>query len=168
MEYLLLGKIIDKFGLDGTLKVYSTTNNAKKRYKKGAKVFIYNEKDDSRKEFTVNSYRSAGNLDYVKLDNLDVNEAELYKGCELQIIKDRGDLEVGYYYYSDLVGCKVENSNHEILGEVSVVEEFPAQITLRVKRNNQKDFFVPFIKQFILKVDIENKIITINVLDGML
>ena len=39
MEYLLLGKVVDKFGLDGALKIYSTTNNAEKRYKKFAKVF---------------------------------------------------------------------------------------------------------------------------------
>ena len=56
------------------------------------------------------------------------------------------------------------NSNHEILGKVSKVEEFPAQITLRVQRKGKPDFFVPFIKQFIINVDIENKEIIINVI----
>lgn len=168
MEYLLLGKIVDKFGLDGTLRVYSTTDNPSKRYKKGAKVFIYNENENIRDEYKVASYKRSGNFDLVKLEGFDVNKAESVKGFEIQILKDRSDLEVGYYFYSDLVGCNIIDDNQRLLGVVSKVEEFPAQITLRVQRKGGKDFFVPFIKQFILKVDIEKKEITINVLEGML
>ena len=168
MEYLSLGKIIDKFGLDGTVKVYSTTNNAKMRYQKGAKVFLYNEKDNQRFEKEVESYRSSGLFDFVKFKKVDVNEAETFKGLEIQVIKDRNELEVGYYFYSDLEGCEVVDENDITLGIVSKVEEFPAQITLRVKRNKEKDFFVPFIKQFILNVDVEHKKIAIKVLEGML
>ena len=168
MEYLSLGKIIDKFGLDGTAKVYSTTNNAKLRYKKGAKVFLYNESTDERKEAIIESYRSSGQFDFVKFKDLTVNDIEQIKGFEIQIIKDRNDLEVGYYFYSDLIGCEIVDKDQRVLGIVSKVEEFPAQITLRVKRNKEKDFFVPFVKQFIVNVDVDNKKITINVLEGML
>ena len=73
------------------------------------------------------------------------------------------------YYFDDLVGCKVLDDMQTILGEVSLVEEFPAQLTLRVKReNNQPDFFVPFVKAFIKEVDITKKIIVINVIGGLL
>ena len=86
----------------------------------------------------------------------------------MQVIKDNNDLEVGYYFYSDLIGCAILDENKEVLGIVKNVEEFPAQITLRVKRNNGKDFFVPFVKQFIKNVDIDNKKIYIEVIEGML
>ena len=168
MEYLSLGKIIDKFGLDGTLKVYSTTNNAKMRYKKGATVFLFDEKTNNRKEYKVVSFRKSGMFDYVKLDGFDATKAEESKGLEIHVIKDNSDLEVGYYFYSDLIGCRILDSDKNVLGIVKNVEEFPAQITLRVKRENNKDFFVPFIKQFIVNVDIKNKEIRINVLEGML
>ena len=168
MEYLLLGKVVDKFGLDGTLKIYSTTNNAEKRYKKFAKVFLYDEKTDERKECQVESFRKSGVFDFVKLKGFDANLAEQVKGFEVQVIKDNNDLEVGYYFYSDLIGCEILDENKKVLGIVKNVEEFPAQITLRVSRKNGKDFFVPFIKQFIKKVDIQNKNIEIIVLEGML
>ena len=169
MEYLLLGTIIDTFGLDGTLRVYSTTNNGKKRYKKGAKVFIYDEKNDTRIEMTVEKYRSNGHFDYVKLSEINNPEDGIkFKGFEIHTIKDRNDLEVGYYFYSDLVGCEVLDDKRNVLGVVSKVEEFPAQLTLRVKRQGKADFFVPFIKQFLIKVDIDNKKIYINVMEGML
>ena len=169
MEYLSLGKIIDSFGLDGTLKVYSTTDNQKLRYKKGNKLFLYNEQEDLRIQVTVVSYRSSGNLDYVKFEEITSPEkGKEYKGFEVHTIKDTNDLKVGYYFYSDLVDCKVIDQDGNELGEVSKVEEFPAQLTLRVKRQNGKDFFVPFVKQFIKKVDIESKTISINVIEGML
>ncbi len=170
MEYLSLGKIIDSFGLDGTVKVFSTTDNAKLRYKKGNKVFVYDEETDGRREYTVVSYRAAGRLDYVKFEEVTSPEevALILKGREIQVVKDEKDLKEGYYFYSDLRGCEIIDKDGKIYGTVKEVEEFPAQITLRVKQKNGKDFFVPFIKEFIVKVDIKNKQITINYMEGML
>ena len=169
MDYLTLGTIVDSFGLDGTLKLYSTTNNQKLRYKKGAIVFLFNQKDNSRTQFIVNGFRSSGKFDFVKLDSInDKTKADSLKGFELQVEKNSTDLKVGYYFYSDLRACLVVDQNNNELGIVNEIEEFPAQLTLRVKRKNGKDFFVPFIKQFILSVDIRNKKITINVIEGML
>ena len=84
------------------------------------------------------------------------------------VIKDNKDLEKNSYFYSDLRGCKVIDESKNVLGNVKEVEEFPAQVTLRVKRDNKPDFFVPFIKEFIKEVDIDEKTITIHVLEGML
>ncbi len=168
MEYLTLGKVTDTFGLDGTLKVYSTTNNKELRYKKGSKIFLYNEKESTRFEYEVESFRTNGLFDFVKLKNLNIEEASQFKGFEIQVIKDTSDLKVGYYFFSDLEGCSVVDEQGNVLGIVTKVEEFPAQNTLRVKREKEKDFFVPFIKEFILNVDIEKKQITIKVIGGML
>ena len=48
------------------------------------------------------------------------------------------------------------------------MEEYPSTITLRIKRKNNKDFFVPFVNEFIKKVDIVKKEIIIKVIEGML
>ncbi|MFA6660234.1 MAG: ribosome maturation factor RimM, partial [Bacilli bacterium] len=85
-----------------------------------------------------------------------------------KVIKNREELEKGHYYFSDLVGCQIIEEQGNILGVVSQVEEFPAQITLRVKRQGKADFFIPFLKEFILEVDISNKKINIRVMEGML
>ncbi len=169
MAYLKIGKIIDSHGLDGTFKVFNTTDSPKKRYAKGNKVYLYNEATDERLEMTVESFRMSGQLVFVKLEGIKTpEEAKTFKGFEIHTIKDRNDLQVGYYFYDDLVDCSIIDQNKNELGKVSKVEEFPAQITLRVKRQNGKDFFVPFVKQFIKKVDIENKKIYIEVIEGML
>lgn len=168
-EYLSLGKVNDAFGLDGTLKIYSTTNLGEKRYKKGASVFLYSEANNERIECKVITYRHQGLFDFVKLDSINsIDDAISKKGYEIQVIKDRNDLGKNTYFYSDLRGCKIVDNSGNNLGIVKEIEEFPAQLTLRVSRKNQPDFFIPFIDTFIVSVDIDNKTIVINVIPGLL
>ncbi|MCQ2800593.1 MAG: ribosome maturation factor RimM [Bacilli bacterium] len=169
-EYLLLGFVQDTFSLDGTLKIISKTDFAEKRYQKGNEIFLYSPKTKDRITLTVVSFRKSGQFDFVKVEEINnVDEALQYKGYEIHAIKDYQNMAKDTYYFDDIVGCKVLDDMQTILGEVSLVEEFPAQLTLRVKRgNNQPDFFVPFVKAFIKEVDITKKIIVINVIGGLL
>ena len=169
MEYLSLGKITDAFGLDGTLKIYSTTNMGEKRYAKGAIIYLFDTENNKYVPFKVLNYRHTGLFDFVKLENIDSIEAALSKkGQEVFVEKNQKDLAKNEYFYSDLRGCKIIDKNGNNLGIVKEIEEFPAQITLRVSRKGKPDFFVPFIEVFIDKIDIDNKEITINVLEGLL
>lgn len=165
MEYLLLGHIAGSFGLDGTLKIISTTSFQDKRYVKGNKIYLGEEK----KILTVVSFRANGKFDFLKVEEITTKEdADKLKSTSIYGEKDLSLLDKGFYYFSDLESCVVVDENNKQLGNVKRVEEFPAQITLRVRGNNNKDFFVPFIKEFILDVDIENKIIKIKLIEGML
>ena len=169
MEYLSLGKIIDAFGLDGTLKIYSTTNMGEKRYQKGAIVYLFDAENSSYTPQKVLNYRHNGLFDFVKLETIDDIEAALSKkGQEIFVEKNMKDLDKDSYFYSDLRGCKIIDKNGNNLGIVKEIEEFPAQITLRVSRHGKPDYFVPFIEVFIAKIDIKNKEITINVMEGLL
>ena len=166
MEYLKLGKIVDTFSLDGTVKIFSTTTNQEIRFQKGKKIFI--KIDDNYQEVTINAYRHSPKGDYLRFDEItSVDEATLLKGKELFVIKDRNDLKEGYFFFSDLIGCYTI-SDGEKIGQVIDIEEYPAQITLKVKANNGKIFFVPFVKAFIKSVNIESKQIDIVLLEGML
>ena len=155
--------------MDGTLKVKSMTNHPELRYQTGKNVFLQNPKTAVISKLTVISYRSSGDFDFVKFQEIETKEqADELKGGTLKVIKNREELEKGHYYFSDLVGCQIIEEQGNILGVVSQVEEFPAQITLRVKRQGKADFFIPFLKEFILEVDISNKKINIRVMEGML
>lgn len=167
MEKLLLGYILGSFSLDGTLKILSKTNFFEKRYKKGNKVSLFDKEENLVMELTVSSFRHSGEFDFVKFEEINSKEiAESYKGYAL-FTEKTNDLEEGMYYYSDLEGCTIV-SNEKVIGKVIKVEEFPAQVTLRAKDNNGKEFFVPFVKAFIKKVSIEEKEIEINLWEGML
>ena len=166
MEYLTLGKIIDTFALDGSVKIFSTTSNQGIRYKKGNEVLI--SINEELKTFTIASYKKSGNFDVVRFNEItSIDEATSLKGKEILVIKNQNDLKEGYYFYSDLRGCAIISEGKKI-GEVTEVEEFPAQITLRCKATNGRSFFVPFVKQFIKEIRIESKEIEINYMEGML
>ena len=167
MEKLLLGYIISSFSLDGTVKVLSKTNMSEKRYEKGNKIFLADKNEDIVKELTVSSFRCSGEIDFVKFEEITTKEeADSYKSYCLLVDKT-DDLEKGYYYFSDLEKCEV-TSNGKVIGKVIKVEEFPAQITLRVKSSEGKEFFVPFIKEFIKNVSLENHQIDVVLWEGML
>ena len=169
MEYVSLGVIKDSFGLDGTMKIYSTTTNQSKRYVEGATVFLYNPQYNERIPLKVVSFRKNGPFDFLKVAEYSTpEEIKAFKGYEIHAIKEDIDLEKDTYFYSDLRGCKVLDKDNNEIGIVKEVEEFPAQLTLRVARDKKPDFFVPFIKQFIKSVNIEKKEILIEIIEGLL
>ena len=130
---------------------------------------MYNPQTHERSELNVVKFRQNGPFDFLKVNEFNTpEEIKLIKGYEIHAIKDEISLEKGMYFYSDLKGCQVVDKDNNVLGIVKEVEEFPAQLTLRVSRNGSKDFFVPFVKQFIKSVDIENKRILIEIIEGLL
>lgn len=168
MEYVKLGTIIGSFSLDGTLKVISTTDFAKERYKPGNTIYLFN-KEKEYMELTVVSFRMNGKLDFVKVNEITTKEeAESYKGCDLLFNKEEASLPKGYYHFADLEGCEVFLEDSTSIGKVIKVEEYPAQNTLRVKTNDKKEILIPFVNAFIIKVDINNKKIIVRLIEGML
>lgn len=168
VEYLLLGYIIGPFGLDGTIKVYSKTNLTDIRYKKGNQVFII-DKEGNRSIHEIANYRKTGNIDFVKL--LDINsidEAEKLKGCSIEVVKNSNDLKEGQYFFSDLLDLDVYDENENLVGKIVEVMELPAHINLLMKSTKKKNVQIPFVKEFVRKVDIKEKRIYIHFIDGML
>lgn len=168
-QYLLLGYVVDTFSLDGTLKILSKTDFADVRYKKENEVFLFNPKSNQMQVVHVVNFRRSEAYDFVKFKEINSPEEALkFKGFEVKAIKDYSFLPKDSYYYVDLIGCKIVDEKKKELGVVKSVERFPAQVTLLVKRKNGGDFFVPFVETFIKKVDIADKIIEINVIEGLL
>jgi len=73
------------------------------------------------------------------------------------------ETEEGEFYLTDLVGLEVfDDSTGQALGKVKDFYDNTAQIILTIKGNG-KVIEVPFIKQFVPEVDIENNRLTIIV-----
>ena len=89
MEYLLLGYIVGSFSLNGTIKILSKTDFADIRYQEGNTIFLYSPKNKERLPMTVVSYRSNGQFDFVKVNEINSpEEAESYKGYEVHVEKE--------------------------------------------------------------------------------
>lgn len=166
MNYLKLGTILKTRGLKGDVKVYSTSDFAPIRYKKGSHVFL--KKDETVLEVEVLHYSSDGKFDYLTFKNYETIEAITpYLSYDIVIIKEESSLPKGFYYHDDLMNCTLFENDIEI-ATVKSVEEYASYKSLRIvfKKNN-KEFLLPFIAKFIKKVDIENKRIDVELIKGM-
>ena len=168
-EYLLVCKVLKPVGLKGDLKVYTYTTFKDIRYKKGSKLFY--KTDEDYKELTVKSfYPKGGNLDVISFKDLDeIDKVNFLLSKEIYALKDDSLLNENEFYYSDLTGLKVIDEENNELGKVTSIEEFPAQITLKIQKNSAKShFFVPFNDFFVKEVNIKDGFIKIHLIDGLL
>lgn len=164
MEYVIIGKIVNTFGIKGELKVATSTDFIDDRFLEGSSVYV----GDDYIEFVVKKHHNHKGFELVTFkDNEDINLVEKYKNCYIyKAKKDIKPLENGEYYFSDLRDLDVYKNN-EIVGKVLRVEESIRNNNLRILSNN-KEILIPYLPNFIEKVDLENKAIHIQNTEGLL
>lgn len=164
MEYILIGKIVNTHGINGSLKVEIYTDFIKERFMKGSKIYIKSKNEYL--EFEVNSANMHKNNLLITLkDHLNINLVEKYKG--LEIYKNKADIKPlkDGYYFSDLKDLDIIVDD-KIIGKVLYVEEGLAHNNLRVKVDD-KEVLIPFVKAFIKEVDLNKHYIIINYMEGL-
>ncbi len=168
MEYLRVARIVNAIGLNGELKIFSTTSFKKVRYKKGNKLLILI--DNEYVPVTVKSFRiKDSKFDAITFKEFTtLEQVENLKNHDIFCIKDESILYENEYYYDDLKDLKVFDENQKEVGISIEIEEFPANLTLKIKTNEGKFAFVPFNDFFIKNIDIKEKSITIHVIEGLL
>ena len=162
MNYFRVGKILTTHGLKGDVKVQNFSDFD--RFYKGAKLFIKHKNEYI--PVTVNNSSEFGKgllVSFVGL--LDINLVEKYHSDELFISEDDrvNELELDEYYHTDLIGKEVFNQHGKARGIVKEVKELPQCDYLFVNYNG-KNYYIPFMKKFIISVS--DKIV-INELEGL-
>lgn len=166
-KYIKIGQITKPFGLKGELKVFSYTDFIEERYKKNNDVIIkYNQEYIT---LTIESYKLHKNLINVKFKGLDdINLVEKYSGCDILIERSNlHKLNKGEYYTFELENLKVYDTNNNYLGILVKVEQGVTHNNFRIKNDNTS-FLVPNIPVFIKEIDIENKKVIINLMEGLI
>jgi 16S rRNA processing protein RimM len=163
MEYLKIGLIKKTHGLRGELKIFPLTDEPS-RYKSIKNIFI--KKDDLFNKYTIKSVKETPNDIIVKLFGIEsIEEAESFKNCYIYIDRDDGlALNDWEYYSEDIVGCEVLYNN-KLMGIVVDLVNFGANDNLVIKYNSG-EFFFPFSRSYIDRIDLESKKIYINQIEG--
>ena len=111
-------------------------------------------------------------LKFAGVDTID--DAEALKGAELQIPQsERAELEPGWTYLSDLVGCAVLDHGREV-GKVVDVAFGAGEAPLLVVRNETQPgtakfpYEIPFAEAYLEKIDIERKQVRMRLPEGLL
>jgi 16S rRNA processing protein RimM len=164
---LTIGKIINVRGLQGELKIASLTDFPLLRYRKGNTVYL--EKNGQYLPLIVKSSHHQPGTDFVQFEGfLDINLVKDWMNLYLYADKDTIRLKPGNFFYEDLMGMGIEDELSQSLGRVIAIDRIANRINLRMGRQDKPDVLIPFIDVFIKKVNVEKKIITVSLIEGML
>ena len=106
----------------------------------------------------------------MKLEGIEtISDAESLVGAELQLPRsERAELEPGWTYLSDLVGCKVFDGAREI-GSIIDVQFGAGEAPLLVVTGGAKlPYEIPFAEEYLLKLDLEQKQVRMRLPEGLL
>ena len=167
MDFLIVGKLVNTHALQGEVKVLSGSDFKKERFKKGNTLYIAYQGEHI--PVTVASHRLHKGADLIRFLGFDsINDVEKYKGCDILVdYEDLGELEENEFYYYEIIGCQVKTVDGEVLGQVKEILETGANDVWVIERPGLKDVLIPYIEDVVKSVDVENKLITVQMLEGL-
>lgn len=166
-KYFRVGVIANTHGIRGEVKVYPTTDDIN-RFKKLKKCIL-----DTGKEYmdlNVESVKFFKNMVILKFKEYNnINDIECYKGKDILVSRDNAvKLEKGEYYIADILGAKVILEDGSEFGVLEDVMQTGANDVYVVKTLDNKEVLLPKIDECVKKLDIENKIVTVHIMKGLL
>ena len=136
------------------------------------------DKDGQRREVTVEDLWPHKSFLVLKFQGIEtISDAEPLVGAELQLPRsERAELETGWTYLSDLIGCTVFDGQREI-GEIEDVEFGAGEAPLLVVRDQKQrseeqaaklPYEIPFAEAYLEKLDLERKQVRMKLPEGLL
>lgn len=165
-DLLQVGVISSMHGVHGEVKVFPTTSDPS-RYKYLKEVLL-----DTGKEIITMKLKGVKffkQFVIVKFEGYDnPNDIEKYKGMPLLVTRENAvKLEEDEYFMADLYGIEVYEDNGDKLGEIVDIIETGSNDVYEVKCIDGTSLLLPAIKECILSVDIDNRKMTVHVMDGL-
>ena len=166
-EFLEIGQIVNTFGIKGMVKVKPFTDDIT-RFEKLKTIFIEHKKE--LLEFEIESVRYQKKQVLLKLKGIDtIEEAEKYREDYLKINRNKEEkLPEDTYYIVDLIGLDIYTENGELLGKLDDVFSTGSNDVYVVKNSEGKQILLPAISDVIKNIDLEQKKIVVNLIEGLL
>ncbi len=168
-ELLRVGGIITTHGLKGEVKIFPTTDDVK-RFKKLKEVFMQDHKGYWYL-LHVESCKFFKDQVILKFKEFaDINEVEGFKKCELYVDREHAvPLEEGEYYIADLIGLNVISDDGAFEGTLTDVLQTGANdVYVIEEKKSGRELLLPVIPDCVLDVSLENKLVKIHILKGLL
>jgi 16S rRNA processing protein RimM len=166
MSFYEIGKILKPHGLKGVVKVKAYTDFLDERFAKGQTIYIDNGSTKIMCE--IISYRVTKGDVYIACKGYeDINLVESWRQKTVYVHKDDlHALKDNEYYVRDLIGLSVYLDDK--IGEVIDIYSHTKDDILVVKRPHQKNALIPLRDEFVKAIDLAQKRIVINDMEGLL
>lgn len=163
-DYIKVGKIVNTHGVRGCVKCIPLTDDME-RFEE--LEYIYTEKDDVKRKIK-DAWSRKGTV-YLTLEGIeDMNTAESFRDTYISILEEQLKvLPEDTYYLFELEGMEVYSTDSEYIGKIDTIYQTGANDVYEVKNNN-KTYLIPAVKEVVKDVNIKNRKIVINVIEGLL
>ncbi len=164
---LQIGVITQTHGIRGEVKVFPTTDDAS-RFRKLKDVIVDTGKE--RLDMEIEGVKFFKQYVIVKFKGIDsINDVEKYKGAKLYVTRDKAvRLKKDEYFVADLIGMKVVTEDGALLGDLKDVMATGANDVYVVEREDGSKILLPAIKECVLNIDMEQGVVTVHIMDGLL
>ena len=121
---------------------------------------------------TVETIRRHKNFILLTFEGYDnINQVEPFKNSLLKISKDQleeDELKKMNIIILKLSAAKCYSEEGEHLGEITDILETGANDVWELKDEKGKKHYIPYIEDIVKEIDVDNKKITIHVMEGLL
>ncbi|MDD2585852.1 MAG: ribosome maturation factor RimM [Syntrophomonadaceae bacterium] len=166
-EHVTIGKIRGTHGIRGLVKV-SPLTEFPQRFKNMHYVMLNRNGDIG--SFDIESVQPYKDVYLMKFKGIDSSEtAAEYRNALLQI--DESDvypLPEGYYYHFQLEGLSVYDTEKGLLGTIKMIIETGANDVYVIASDKYGEILIPAIKEVILAVDLEQQMMQVKLLPGLI
>ena len=172
-EWLIIGFITSCHGINGQVKVKSLTDFEERFLKPGIR-WLQKENEPPSKIKLTSGFKQPGKETFiVKLKGINTrNHAEQLKKFKILVKTDKlPNLKKEEFHLLELENLKVktlENDELKTIGKVINLENETNNLLVIELFKNEKEVFIPFVKQIVPLVDIKNNFLIINPPNGLL
>lgn len=165
-QFLQVGVISSTHGVRGEVKVFPTTDDAK-RFKKLKSVILDTGREHMPLEVeSVKFFKQFVILKFKGIDN--INDIEKYKGKSLLVDRKHAvKLQKDEYFVADMIGMDIFTEDGSLFGVLKDVMETGANDVYVVDSKEHGEVLIPAIKQCILDVDVEHRKMVVHLLEGL-
>lgn len=166
-QYLQVGVITSAHGIKGEVKVFPTTDDVN-RFKKLKEVILEGKRENTVAK--VEGVKFFKNMVILKLEGINtMNDAEKMKNVALLVSRENAvKLKPGEHFICDLIGLQVRTEDGEELGTLTEVIQTGANDVYVVKMADEKEVLIPNIKDCIISVSLEENLMIVHLLEGLL
>ena len=178
MAWILVASLVRPHGRRGEL-VADILTDFPERFHERTRLFLISPRPAGTlpREVALENFWFQRNRIVLKFQGIDsINDAEVLRGFGVAIpAAERAPLEPGSVYVSDLIGCLVVDLNRgrAAIGEILDVDRNSSSTELLVvrragRRGADAEALIPFVKQFLVQIDLEQRVVEMRLPEGLL
>lgn len=165
MDLFVAGEIVKTRGLRGCLKVM--TQMETQNITAGIECVYLEDTSGKRKCHNLRALEASGKFLFLELEDItDIDTAKALIGYKVLISEDMLEaLPEGEYYWRDIIGLDVYSEEGKHLGRIESI--FPTGGNDVYVCKGEREILLPAIADVIRNIDIEKRIMTVKLLEGL-